>query len=56
MLEKLRKVSHLWRKKERWLSKFPSEEGEVPIENVKKSFFTKEGIDLLSKSSLIHSS
>ena len=52
MLEKLRKVSHLWRKKERWLSKLPSEEGEVPIENVKKSFFIKEGIDLTSSSSI----
>lgn len=56
MLEKLRKVSHLWRKKERWLSKLPSEEGEVPIENVKKSFFIKEGIDLMSSSSITHSS
>ena len=56
MLEKLRKVSHLWRKKERWLSKLPSEEGEVPIENVKKSFFIKEGIDLMSSSSVTHSS
>ena len=46
--EKLRKVSHLWRKKERNLSGLPLEEGEVPIENVKKSFFKKEGINLMS--------
>lgn len=54
ILNKLRRVSHQWRKKERWLSSLPSEEGEVPIENVKKSFFLKEGIDLASRTKTNH--
>ena len=47
-LKKLREVSHRWRKRERWLESLPSEEGEVPLSEMKISFFKREGIDIKS--------
>ena len=49
-LKKLRDVSHRWRKRERWLESLPSEEGEVPLSEMKISFFKREGIDIKSLS------